>query len=138
MNITETSLIKVVFFCFWRSQIKTESCTFSFQVLWLSHKEFSSLFLSDFFVFSIDATFCISICKFVNDSPQSFANCQMRQFSLNGKTHLCLLAKTEISKDTELLYDYKDKHNQSWWGDICHRFFQTLLLDFGNFQYLWI
>ena len=57
----------------------------------------------------------------------------MRQFSLDGKPHLCLVAKTKISKGTELRYDYGDKHNQSWRGDVCHRFFQALLLDFGNF-----
>ena len=57
----------------------------------------------------------------------------MRQFSLDGKPHLYLVAKTKISKDTELHYDYGDKHNQSWQGDVCHRFFQALLFDFGNF-----
>ena len=60
----------------------------------------------------------------------------MRQFSLDGKPHLYLVAKTKISKDTELRYDYGDEHNQGWRGDVCHGFFQALLFDFGNFQYL--
>ena len=37
------------------------------------------------------------------------------------------LQKTKISKDTKLRYDYGDKHNQSWRGVVCHRFFQALL-----------
>ena len=61
----------------------------------------------------------------------------MRQFSLDGKPHVCLVAKTKISKDTEVRYDYGDKRNQSWRGNVCHRyFFQALLFDFVNFQYL--
>ena len=87
-----------IFFASDVHRLRQKAVYVSFQVLWLSHKEISSLFLSTFFVFSIDATFCMSICKFVNDSPQSFANCQMRQFSLDGKSHLCLVAKTKITQ----------------------------------------
>ena len=60
----------------------------------------------------------------------------MKQYSLDGIPHLCLVAKKKISKDTDLRYDYGDKPNQSWRGSVCHRFFQALLLDFVNFQYL--
>ena len=60
----------------------------------------------------------------------------MRQFSLDKKPHLCLVAKTKISEDIELRYDYGDKRNQSWQGNVYHRFFQALLLDFVKFQYV--
>ena len=139
MNITEASLITVTFFSFWRSQIKAESYTRFFSSSLIKPLR-AQLVVSQyfFFVFSIEATFSIVIGKFVNDSPQSFANCQMKQYLLDGIPHLCLVAKKKISKDTDLRYDYGDKPNQSWRGNVCHRFFQALLLDFVNFQYLWI
>ena len=69
---------------------------------------YSNLFLS------IDATKSTNLARFVNDSPERFANCRIKLFELDGTPHLFLIAKKFISAGTELRYDYKDRSNLQW------------------------
>ncbi|XP_065672189.1 N-lysine methyltransferase KMT5A-like [Hydra vulgaris] len=63
---------------------------------------------------SIDATHSTCMAKFINDSPEKYANCQPKTCVVNEIPHLLLYAKKYIAKDSELRYDYGDSSNQQW------------------------
>ncbi|XP_047125038.1 uncharacterized protein LOC124807308 isoform X2 [Hydra vulgaris] len=63
---------------------------------------------------SIDATQSTCMAKFINDSPDKYANCQPKTCVVNGIPHLLLYAKKDIAKDSELRYNYGDSSNQQW------------------------
>jgi len=53
---------------------------------------------------SLDATNYSSFGKMVNDSPDEYANSNMRREVVGKIIHLCLFAKHDITKGTELRY----------------------------------
>ena len=67
---------------------------------------------------SIDATLAEgTLGRFVNDSVQRYANCEMKKHVVDGVPHLFLVAKTFIKEYTELRYDYGDHtRNLHWRG----------------------
>ncbi|XP_057290065.1 uncharacterized protein LOC130612732 isoform X2 [Hydractinia symbiolongicarpus] len=60
----------------------------------------------------IDATHSSFLGKFVNDSSVA-ANCAMKVVEIDGTPHLCLHAKRNISKGTEIRYNYGV--SKLWW-----------------------
>lgn len=78
---------------------------------------------------SIDATEAIdTLGRYVNDSMQRYANCEMKKFLVDDIPHLFLVAKKDISAGMELRYDYGD-HTQNlyWRGITCYK--KPLRLD---------
>ena len=66
----------------------------------------SRVILICFLCNSIDASTNARICKYVNDTSNKYANCEMRIVECNNKAHLCLFAKRNIPEGEELRYIY--------------------------------
>ena len=64
----------------------------------------------------IDATETFSLGRYVNDSVQKYANCEMKKYVIDDVPHLCLVAKKDIPANEELRYDYGDSKNMYWRG----------------------
>ena len=58
------------------------------------------------FCFSIDATRCHRLARYVNDSPKKFANCSPKPLLIAGEPHVVLFAIKDIDVGMELRYDY--------------------------------
>ena len=44
-------------------------------------------------IFSIDATYIERLGKYVNDSPEKYANCTMKRCDIDGQLRIYLIAK---------------------------------------------
>ncbi|XP_047128169.1 uncharacterized protein LOC105843687 isoform X2 [Hydra vulgaris] len=66
--------------------------------------------------FSIDATECVNMARFINDSPEAFSNCRPKQYVLNGLPHIILISKKNLPCGIELRYnyDFKNPESLSW------------------------
>lgn len=58
------------------------------------------------FNFSIDATGCDCLGRFINDSPRKTANCVAKPVAFDGQPHVLFFACKDITSGTELRYDY--------------------------------
>lgn len=66
------------------------------------------------FHFSIDASHNNRLGRFVNDSPQKFANTVAKTMEVDGVPHVALFALTDIPSGVELRYDYGGSCNLPW------------------------
>ena len=69
--------------------------------------------ISNFLIFSIDATFSERKGKYVNDEESSKANARMRLMNIDEEPVLALFAKRHINQDKEICFDYGVK-NLPW------------------------
>jgi SET domain. len=67
--------------------------------------------------FSIDATLTDCLAKFINDSPDDYANSSMKKVFLDGQPMLVLKAKRDIEVHEEIRYNYGDKENKMFWRE---------------------
>ena len=88
---------------------------------------------------SIDATKSVSMARYVNDSPEAYANCRPKQFVLDGVPHIVLIAKEYIPAGKELRYNYdhKDPRSLSWRSDVklfdfLHYMIKKMISSFMN------
>lgn len=61
-------------------------------------------------MYSIDATECERMGKYVNDAPKKHANCIAKSLFLHEKPRVLLFASRDIPANAELRYDYGGKH----------------------------
>ena len=64
-------------------------------------------------LYSIDATYTNSLCRYVNDSKKG--NCVMKKLSQDGEPRLCLFAVSGIKKGDELRYNYGEDSTKLFW-----------------------
>ena len=60
------------------------------------------------FIVSVDATIIDCLAKFVNDSPEKFANFIMKKYELDEQPRIYKKACANIGDGEELRYDYGD------------------------------
>ncbi|XP_066916052.1 uncharacterized protein [Clytia hemisphaerica] len=65
--------------------------------------------------FCIDATTNNQLCRYVNDSPEEYANAKMMRECINNKIYLVLRAKNDLPIGTELRYDYCVPESEMSW-----------------------
>jgi hypothetical protein len=60
-------------------------------------------------LYSIDASNCERLGKYVNDAPKKQANCVAKSKLLLGKPCVLLFAAKDIAANSQLLFDYGGK-----------------------------
>ena len=70
-------------------------------------------------LFSVDGGNADAIGKYLNDSPQRYANCCVKVQSFNGVPRLCIYSTRDIKRGEELRYDY-NMEDSPWRADVCN------------------
>lgn len=55
---------------------------------------------------SIDARNNVRLARYINDAPRKLANCSSKAHVIHGQPRVLFFATCDISKDTEIRYDY--------------------------------
>ena len=84
-------------------------------------KQGSKFFLFNNIVFfSLDATKSKRIGRNINDSGKMYLNSVMKKILVNETPRLCLFAKKDIDKNTEIRYDYGERSSVlPWRKEVC-------------------
>ena len=67
--------------------------------------------IRSYFIFIIDSTFSGSIARYINDTPERYANCKIEKIINQGRPHLILVVKKRHSSEYRvalLLWGYKE------------------------------